>query len=1010
MPPLSQSFLCPILVGRATELESLTRLMERARTGPAQLALIAGEAGLGKSRLAAELKTHAMAQGFTVRQGHCFEPDRTLPYAPFLDLLRTFFATHSPEEVAAAFGQTLAAQTQNAAPLLALLPELADYLPSIEASSELAHTEPEQAKRRLFQTFTHFFSGASPLHLVLEDLHWCDETSLELLLHLIRRLSARPVLFTFTYRADEMGTSLRALVAELDRARMATELALIRLAEKEVEAMIRAIFGQAQPVRGEFVNAIHELTEGNPFFIEEVLKALVASGDIYAGATGWARKPISELHIPRTVQDAVERRVRDLSASARATLTLAAVAGRRFDFALLQKLTGHDEAELLTLLKELIAAQLVTEESAEVFAFRHALTRQAVYAGLLARERRTLHFTVAETMERMNPDAPGELAHQFFEAGVWGKALAYAQRAGESAQRLYAPRIAIEHFTRALTVAQTLAAPAPQPALFRTRGQAYETLGEFDSARADYEAELVHAGGDPRLEWQALLDLAGLWAARDYGRMGRYLEQASAAARQLNDPVALAHTLNRAGNWHMNVEHLDEALADHSEARMLFEQLDDQRGLAETYDLLAMTTAMAGDPLQGMAHYERAATLWRELDDRAGLGGTLTVLGPRAHIYFVNVAVWPSANLDERVRGTETALRLARETGSRPAEVLALAWLAQVWAMAGDYGRALELARLAVTLAEEIGHHQFMALAHWVSGALHLDLLALPQAQAQLEMAVQMARESEAVHWTRTAAGWLASTLVQQSQLIQAEGVLAEGLTPETPMLFIGQRHAWAALAELRLAQNRADEALKIVDRLIATAPNIEMVGEHAIPRLGLLRGETLSALSRYTEAEAVLRGAADSAATHDARGLEWRARAALARLYRAQGRTEDAEREAAAGQTIIEACAVSLGDEGLRANYIHRARESFPSIPALTARQSARKAFGGLTAREWEVAVRVAQGKANRMIAAELVVSERTVEKHVENIMGKLGFDSRVQVAVWASAKLGGVEKGVRE
>jgi DNA-binding NarL/FixJ family response regulator len=996
MPPLNQSFLCPILVGRGAELEALTRLMELARSGPAHVALITGEAGLGKTRLLAELKARAAAHGFATRQGHCFEPDRTLPYAPFLDCLRAFCASHNAKDIAAAFGSTLAAQTQNAAPLVALLPELSTHLPNVEP---LAPIEPEAARRRVFQSFTQFCLAASPALIVLEDLHWCDETSLELLLHLIRRLSARPVLFALTYRADAMDATLRAFVAELDRARVATEFTLAPFAEREVEAIIRAIFGQAQPVRAEFVNKVHELTEGNPFFIEEVLKSLVASGDIYVGATGWARRPVNEMRIPRTVQDAVERRLRELSASARSTLTLAAVAGRRFDFALLQSLTGHAEAELVALLKELIAAQLVAEENVDAFVFRHALTRQAVYAGLLARERRTLHFAVAETMEQLHPEAAGELAYHYFEAGAWGKALAYAQRAGERAQQLFAPRIAVEHFTRALTAAQTLAAPAPQPALFRARGQAHETLGDFEAARSDYEGALASAP-DAHSEWAALLALSGLWASRDYARMGDYLERASVAARQVADPAALAHTLNRAGNWHMNVEHLDEALAHHREALALFEQLGDERGQAESDDLLAMTTAMAGDPLAGMQHYERAATHWRALDDRAALGGTLTVLGPRANIHFTNVAVWPLADYAARVRDTEAALQLARETGSRPAEVLALAWLAQVLAVGGDNGRALDLAAQAVKLAEDIGHRQFMAAAHWVAGALQLDVLAAPEAQRHLEAALRFAREAQAIHWVRVAAGWLASAQVQQNHLTEAERVLNETRTSETPMQFMGQRQAWAALAELRLAQGRAEAALAIAEKLIETAPQIDRRGEHAIPRLGLLRGEALAALSRGAEAVAVLRGAADSATGYGARGLQWRAHAALARLHHDEGRAEDSAREAAAGQTTLEACAASLADEALRAEFLRRAHEAFPAPPPLTARQSAKKAFGGLTARERDVAARVAQGKSNRAIAAELVVSERTVEKHVEHIMAKLGCDSRVQVAAWAMGK----------
>src|SRR5262249_30094757 len=151
------------------------------------------------------------------------------------------------------------------------------------------------------------------------------------------------------------------------------------------------------PVRAELLDAIYMLTEGNPFYIEELLKALVAAGDIFYADGAWNRKPLAELRIPRSLHDAVQQRVAQLSDGARRVVELAAVVGRRFDFALLQRLAHLDERELLGLIKELIAAQLVVEETDERFAFRHALTRQAIYAELLARERAALHRTIAET-------------------------------------------------------------------------------------------------------------------------------------------------------------------------------------------------------------------------------------------------------------------------------------------------------------------------------------------------------------------------------------------------------------------------------------------------------------------------------------------------------------------------------------------------------------------------------------------------------------------------------------
>jgi predicted ATPase len=375
-----------------------------------------------------------------------------------------------------------------AAQLVKLLPELATVLPDLAPAAPL---EPEQEKRRLVHAILQLFGGLAarrPLLVVLEDLHWSDDASLGVLLHLARGVADQSILVLLTYRAEEAHPSLSGILAELDRSRLAAELRLTPLSRAEVDAMLRAIFALDRPVRAEFLDAVVELTEGNPFFVEEVLTSLVAAGDMFQVPGGWERRPLDELRIPRSVQEAVRRRAAHLSEVARGVLALAAVVGRRFDFALLRELTGRDEGELLRLLKEMIDAQLVVEESAERFAFRHALTRQAIYAELLARERKALHRSTAEALERVHTDGldlhPADLAYHWFEAGAWAEALVHAQRAGEQAQALYAPRVVVQQFTRALEAAAHLAIAPPVP-LTRARGQAYETLGEFAAARAE---------------------------------------------------------------------------------------------------------------------------------------------------------------------------------------------------------------------------------------------------------------------------------------------------------------------------------------------------------------------------------------------------------------------------------------------------------------------------------------------------------------------------------------------
>ena len=227
---------------------------------------------------------------------------------------------------------------------------------------------------------------------------------------------------------------MRHFLAGLDRERLATQLTLARLPFADVESMMRAIFSDWQAVPADLLRVLYALTEGNPFFIEETLQALLTAGELSYAGGAWEHKPPGTWRVPRSVQDAVQRRAERLSPAAGRVLTLAAVAGQRFDFALLQALAGLDEDDLLGRIKELIAAQLVVEASADQFAFRHALTRQAIYAQLLARERRRLHRTIAETLERLYGDARdahlAELAYHSAEAEDWERALGYARRAG----------------------------------------------------------------------------------------------------------------------------------------------------------------------------------------------------------------------------------------------------------------------------------------------------------------------------------------------------------------------------------------------------------------------------------------------------------------------------------------------------------------------------------------------------------------------------------------------------
>jgi len=988
------------MIGRTSTLDTLHRLVGAAQRGFAQTILISGEAGIGKSRLVREATTFASARGFLVLQGHCFQHERAWPYTPLLDLLRAYFATLPADAVAA---------DPAARDVVRLLPELQ---PSSLSLAPAAALDPEQEKRRLFTALAALFlqlATRQPLLLIIEDLHWSDEASLDFLLYLARRTPGTSLLLLLTYRDDEARPGLSWL-AELDRARLAHEITLSRLARDDVHAMLRSIFALRRPVRMEFLDAIYALTEGNPFFVEEIVSTLVAAGDIFYIDGEWDRKPMGNLHIPRSVQSAVQQRVDQLGTDARRLLDVAAVGGRSFDATLLQGLTQLDEQVLLAALKEMVGARLVVEEGPDRFTFRHALTRQAIYGRLLARERKGLHRLWAEALATTPAPDPvlGDLAYHFYAAEMWPEALDYSRRAAQCAMARYAPHAAVEHLDQALDAAEHLGVPWAE--LLRARARAFEMQGDFAPARTDLERALAQTriARDRRAECETLLDLGKLWASRDYGEAGTLFQEALDLARALDDLSMLGHSLNCLGNWYLNTEQPDQARRFHSEALAIFHGLNDRRGIAATFDLLGMTNYLGGDLVAGTASYERAAALFRELDDRVALINCLATLPIRGGTYQTNTMVAAASLVSSHVEGEE-ALALARAIGWRKGEAYALIFLGFCLGSRGDYARALNVLHSAVAIAEEIEHRQWNTAARCALGALYLDLLAFSHARSELEAAFALARETASTHWIHCTAGFLAAVYLQLGEAHRADELLSRVLASDAPARTLGQRLVWCARVGVALAQGDAPRALAIVESLEVATANRPECGPPPVLRLLLLRSEVLAALNRPGEAEAILHAARDLAARQGALPMLWRLDVSLGHVMRIQERHSEIETACAAARDLVESLAAGIPEQELREAFVRRAIALLPPTRTHSSRRVTRRPIAPLTARECDIAAEVAHGKSNAAIASTLVVSERTVESHIGNILSKLGFSSRQAIAAWATEAGLGCERDER-
>ncbi len=997
LSPLSnQPIRSPVLIGREQEIATLQSLLEQVRQGHGQVVLLSGEAGIGKSRLAAEVKTQAQAHGFLVLQGTCFPTDHAAPYAPLLDL----FGSVQTQEV---LSRSITNREPLARELVFFSPEL---VPFASDETRSPPPEPEAQKRRLFAALTQFFAGLAakqPVFLTVEDVHWSDETSLEFLHQLARRAPHVPLLLVLTYRHDEIPTRLRHWLAQLDREHLAQEFVLAPLSKAEVEAMLAAIFAQPGLAPPAPLDALYELTEGNPFFVEELLKSLSTAEVMVSAPEPWERQPWAELRIPRSIQDTVEPRMERLSAAARQVVILAAVAGRRFDFALLQRITHSEEQELLALMKELIVEQLVVEASEEQFAFRHALTREAIYRRLLLRERKALHRTIAETMEQLFASALEahltELAYHFYEAGVWEPALTYAKLAGERAHVLYAPRAAIEQFTRALKAAHLMNSEPVAP-LYRLRGQSYEILGEFEQARSDYERAFTAAqeAHDGRMQWQVVMNQGFLWAGREYERAGAFFRQAVQLAETLADPTLRAHSLNRLGNWLVNTGKNTEGLKAHHEALEVFQRQHDQAGMAQTFDLLGMTLAWSGDLVQGRQQHERAIALFRLLGDKKSLISTLpnASIGTSPAIAETLFVVVRSP--EECERDALEAVHLARQMDWSAGEAYAEFTAGVLLASFGQFGQGLAHAHKGLQIAMEIEHQQWAVAAHCDLGHIYVLMLAPSLALHHLDAGLPLAETLGSAWWMGTLRAYQALAYLQTGQRKQAEAALQAVMPREQEPHTLTERRLVWVWGELALAQGEPQTALQITERLIASAPG--ELRTQPIPRLLNLKGEALVALKRLPEAIEALEEAKRGAMERREAPLLWHIHGSLGRVYRLLKREQEASNAVAAAREGIESLAQTIDDASLREQFEQRALACLPKAKPISMRRAEAEQFGGLTAREREVAVLIAQGKTSREIAERLVVSERTAEVHVSNILGKLGFTSRAQIAAWAVDK----------
>lgn len=589
-------------VGREREQQLFQAALDQALAGAGRLVLVAGEAGIGKSTLVGDVVGRAVESGALALTGACDDVTRATPYAPWLALWRGYGDAASD------------------------LPPMPAALTSVAGITALPSQE---AHFDVVTSFVRAVTAHRPLVLVLEDIHWADPASLELLRRLARDASSQRLLLIVTYRDDSLGPrhQLFTLLPGLVRETRAERIDLRTFDAVETRTLVAERYALSPTDEIRLVAYLQARGDGIPFFLDEVLRTLAVERFLTRADNGWRLGDLLQAPVPTLARQVIEGRLTTLDRDARALLAVAAVIGQDAPIDLWQATTAASFAQLDEVTQRSLDAGLLREAlDGTSVRFRHALVRDTLYYHQPLATRRSTHGRVAELLAaRPEPRASPVAAH--FEAAGDQRAIEWLVRTGEQALAIYAADEAIAALDRAQALAWQFGRELPLPA-FHARAAAHAMRGAFDAARRDYEAVLARAQtlGDQRAEVQALLDLGLHWAERDYDLCGHYCQAALALARRLDDRPLIAQSLNRVGNWHSNRDEPARAVPLHQEALALFEAAGDERGVADTLDHLAMPSFMGSDVSLAITYCERAIASWRRLGDQPRLSNCLAML------------------------------------------------------------------------------------------------------------------------------------------------------------------------------------------------------------------------------------------------------------------------------------------------------------------------------------------------------------------------------------------------
>lgn len=920
------------LVGRDSELRTLREVIDEVRQGKGQICSVIGEAGVGKSRLATALKLDLSAASCLSRwqTGHidasrvqwaearCLSYNASVAYAPFIDLFYRVFGI-DPADDAVVARSRVASGVDRVSPdsddIVTYLCELLDIDLGEDEAAIIADLSAPALQKRIFSAVIDYIEACSvstPSVLVVEDLHWADPVSLTLLEELMRATDRAMLAIVALMRPYRDDASWRFHEnAERDFSHRYTSVRLRPLDNAAARHMVGNLLG-GEGLPESLQDAVQSKAEGNPFFVEEIVRGLIESGTLVKHEGEWTIEgDLNQISIPGGVSGLLTARLDRLDDSSKLVAQLASVLGREFEFGELAALAGNlGQTEMA--LTDLMRRDLLVEQSRipnRTYTFRHALIQETAYNTILLKARRALHSQVADHLIATEAD-PQEIARHLLESKQETRAVPFLADAGDQATRSMSLADAIRLYDEALTWAADSADLDLTRRIHEGLGGAYTLIPDLTRASASYQRmlEFGQARAEPSVQITALnrLGFTSAFLGGDYNRATEHLEEARRLAEEVGDDMGLAE-------YHMNScmiattrGDMEAAAAHDEETVRLGSAVGSERlvvgGLVQR--VLSLVHATRFDEAQRSLEKARQATAGSTNP------GVLSMLSA-AEFYFL----MRDGKLAEAWDQARETAELASRVGSSTASVVALqAGSAAV--MLGDFENALALHAQSLRLGVESGQLFNSAAAAASMARTYAELGIEGEETSDLRATALRYLEGpmgETLASTVYAElGWAA---MRRDDLEDASEMFTRGLAGtsatkqlELPALLFGLGLVRTAEGDAAGAEALISEASEFIDERKMT---------HLRPVEAVARGGLLMATGQYGEAVDVFAAGADAAQAMGVAGLEWRLRAARSGALARAGQAKAAAQEASDARRLVAVQANRIIDTPMQESFL---------------------------------------------------------------------------------------------